>query len=91
MYIECPEESEVYIDGIYVGIAPVTFVKPSAGSHVITLSRNGYITKSYTVYVYGDDRDVTLSFSDLVEDHTDDHKDDHKDDHDDDHDDDEDD
>ena len=67
MYVECPEGAEVYIDGIYVGIAPITFIKPSAGSHVVTLSKNGYKTKSYTVSVYGDERDVTLSFSDLVE------------------------
>ena len=57
----------MYIDGIYVGIAPVVFIKPEAGSHVVTLSKNGYKTKSYTVSVYGDERDVTLSFSDLVE------------------------
>ncbi|MBQ6129418.1 MAG: PEGA domain-containing protein [Lachnospiraceae bacterium] len=67
MYVECPEGAEVYIDGIYVGIAPVVFIKPEAGSHVVTLSKNGYKTKSYTVSVYGDERDVTLSFSDLVE------------------------
>ncbi len=67
MYVECPEGAEVYIDGIYVGIAPITFIKPTAGSHVVTLSKNGYKTKSYTVSVYGDERDVTLSFSDLVQ------------------------
>lgn len=66
MYIESPEGAEVYIDGIYTGIVPVSFAKPERGSHVITLSRNGYVTKSYTIAVSDDDRDVTLSFSELV-------------------------
>ena len=66
MYVESPEGAEVFVDGIYVGIAPISFIKPEKGSHVVTLSRNGYVTKSYTVSVPGDDRDVTLSFSDLV-------------------------
>ncbi len=66
MYVESPEGAEVYIDGIYTGIVPVSFVKPEKGSHVITLSQNGYVTKSYTIAVSDDDRDVTLSFSDLV-------------------------
>ena len=66
MYVECPEGAEVFVDGIYVGIAPITFIKPDKGSHVVTLSKNGYVTKSYTISVSGDDKDVTLSFSDLV-------------------------
>ena len=55
----------MFIDGIYVGIAPISFIKPEKGSHVLTLSKNGFITRSYTVSVDGDDRDVTLSFSEL--------------------------
>ena len=66
MYVEAPEGAEVFIDGIYVGIAPISCIKPESGSHVITLSKNGHVTKSYTISVSGDDRDVTLSFSDLV-------------------------
>ena len=66
MYIESPEGAEVFLDGIYVGIAPVSLAKPEKGSHVITLSKNGFITKSYTVSVSGDDKDVTLSFSELI-------------------------
>ncbi|MCR5590906.1 MAG: PEGA domain-containing protein [Lachnospiraceae bacterium] len=66
MYVESPEGAEVFLDGVYVGIAPATFIKPERGSHVITLSKNGCITKSYTVSVADDDKDVTLSFSDLV-------------------------
>ena len=66
MYVESPEGAEVYIDGIYTGIVPVSFAKPEKGSHVITLSQNGRVTKSYTIAVSDDDRDVTLSFSELV-------------------------
>ncbi len=67
MYVEAPEGAEVFVDGMYIGIAPISSIKPEAGSHVITLSRNGYVTRSYTVSVPGDERDVTLSFSELVE------------------------
>ena len=66
MYVESPEGAEVFIDGIYVGISPISFIKPESGSHVVTLSKNGYVTKSYTISVAGDDRDVTLSFSELI-------------------------
>ena len=66
MHVESPEGTEVFLDGIYVGIAPVSFVRPDKGSHVITLSKNGCVTKSYTVSVADDDNDVTLSFSELV-------------------------
>ena len=76
MYVESPEETEVFLDGIYVGITPVLFVRPDKGSHVITLSKNGYVTKSYTIMVADDDNDVTLSFSDLVPVEPDDEKDD---------------
>lgn len=65
MYVQSPEGTEVFLDGIYVGIAPVSFLKPDKGSHVITLSKNGCVTKSYTVSVADDDNDVTLSFSEL--------------------------
>ena len=67
MYVESPEGAEVFVDGIYAGITPLSFIKPEAGSHVITLSRNGYVTKSYTLTVDDDKSDVTISFSELIE------------------------
>ena len=66
MYVDSPEGAEVFMDGLYVGIAPTSTIKPGAGSHVITLSKNGFKTKSYTVSVSDDDRDVTLSFSEMI-------------------------
>ena len=66
VYVESPEGAEVFMDGMYVGIVPISFIKPVAGSHTITLSKNGYKTKSYTISVGSDDNDMTLSFSEMI-------------------------
>lgn len=63
--VNAPEEAEVYVDGNYVGLAPVSFPKV-AGSHVISLRRNGYQTRSYTIQVDEEEKDMELSFSELV-------------------------
>jgi len=65
IYVEAPVGAEVYLDGNYVGIAPAHTPKVT-GQHVLTLSKSGYTTKSYTINVSNDDRDVTFSFSDLI-------------------------
>ncbi|MCR5507111.1 MAG: PEGA domain-containing protein [Lachnospiraceae bacterium] len=65
IYIEQPSGAEVYLDGNYIGIAPVSTGKVT-GAHVITLSRDGYKTKSYTVSIANDGNDVTFSFSALT-------------------------
>lgn len=65
VHIDAPENVEVYIDGSYVGVSPCSF-KKAEGSHIITLSKEGYITRSYTVYVDSDDRDVSFSFVELA-------------------------
>ncbi len=65
VYIDAPENVEVYVDGNYVGIAPCNFRKVS-GSHVITLRRTGYETRSYTIQVDDDDKDVSFSFVELI-------------------------
>ena len=64
VYIDSPKGVEVYLDGNYIGLAPVRFTK-SAGRHEITLRKDGYETKSYTIYLANDKRDETYSFSDL--------------------------
>ncbi len=43
-----PEGAGVYVDGDYVGLAPVTFPKV-VGTHTITLYKTGYLIKSYTI------------------------------------------
>ena len=65
VYIDAPEQVEVYLDGNYVGISPCSF-KKSAGSHVITLRKGGYETRSYTVQIDEENKDISYSFVDLV-------------------------
>lgn len=65
VHIDAPENVEVYLDGNYVGISPCSFKKTS-GSHVITLRKNGYETRSYTVQVDEEQKDVSYSFVDLI-------------------------
>lgn len=64
VYIDAPQGVEVYLDGNYVGVAPISFTKVT-GDHTITLSKIGYISKSYTIYLYNDGQDITYSFADL--------------------------
>ena len=63
--IDAPAGAEVYIDGNYVGIAPISFAKVE-GIHVVTLRKTGYSTRSYTINVDGEEKDASFSFSDLV-------------------------
>lgn len=65
--VSAPEGAEVYLDNVYKGLAPCSFTKV-IGSQTITLSKPGYQTKSYSVDVLDDDKNVKLGFSDLAED-----------------------
>ncbi len=65
VFVDAPAFAEVYLDGNYVGIAPTSFAK-SEGSHIITLRRSGCETRSYTVSVDNEYKDVTFSFAELV-------------------------
>lgn len=65
VYVDAPKDVEVYLDGNYVGISPCSFRK-SAGSHVITLRKDGYETRSYTVQIDDEEKDFSYSFVDLV-------------------------
>lgn len=64
--VSAPEGAEVYLDNVYKGLAPCTFTKV-IGSQTLTLRRDGYVTKSYSIDILNDGKDATLSFSDLVE------------------------
>lgn len=66
VYVDAPEGAEVYLDGNYVGISPCSF-KKNAGSHVLTLRKTGYETRSYTVQIDDEDKDISYSFADLVQ------------------------
>lgn len=65
--VSAPEGAEVYLDNVYKGLVPCTFTKV-IGSQTITLSKSGYVTKSYSVDILDDDKNVKLSFSELIED-----------------------
>ncbi len=65
--VTAPEGAEVYLDNVYKGIVPCKFTKV-IGSQTITLSKSGYVTKSYSVDILDDDKNAKLSFSELVED-----------------------
>ena len=67
--VSAPEGAEVFLDNVYKGLAPCTFTKV-IGSQTITLSDAGYVTKSYSVDILDDDKNVKLSFADLVKDDT---------------------
>lgn len=62
-----PKNAEVYLDNVYKGMVPCKF-KKVIGSQTITLSRTGYLTKSYSVDILDDNEDVILSFPELPED-----------------------
>lgn len=64
--IESPRDAEVYLDGNYIGIAPISFAK-TTGSHEVILRKEGYITRSYTISIDSSNRDENFSFSDLEE------------------------
>ena len=65
VYIDAPEDVEVYLDGNYIGITPVNFRK-EVGMHSVTLRRSGYVTRSYTISVDDGEKDISYSFADLV-------------------------
>lgn len=66
VYIDAPEDVEAYLDGSYIGLTPVSFPK-TAGNYVITLRKTGYQTRSYTLQIDSEKKDVNYSFTDLVE------------------------
>lgn len=65
VYIDGPENVEVYVDGKYIGLSPVNFAK-TKGQIVVTLRKTGYQTRSYTLDLDGDNEDVNYSFSELL-------------------------
>lgn len=65
VYIDAPEGVELYLDGNYVGITPVSFNK-TEGNYVVTLRKTGYQTRSYTLQIDNEEKDVNYSFTELV-------------------------
>ena len=65
VFIDAPADVEVYVDGNYIGIAPISFPKVE-GSIVVTLRLAGYQTRSYTLSIDGQEKDINYSFSSLL-------------------------
>lgn len=63
--ISSPVGASVYFDGEYIGIAPISFTKVT-GSHIITFSMTGYLSKSYTVTFTDDGKDSNLKYDNLI-------------------------
>ncbi|MBO5292807.1 MAG: PEGA domain-containing protein [Lachnospiraceae bacterium] len=64
IYITSPKDTEVYFDGKYMGLAPVDF-KKEAGTHVVTLRKSGCQTRSFTIQIDSEQKDISWSFSEL--------------------------
>lgn len=60
-----PAGASVYVNGIYQGVAPITFTKV-LGNATITLAKDGYVTRSYSVNVLDEDKDVNYNFAALI-------------------------
>lgn len=64
VFIDGPVGTEVYLDGAYIGMAPTSFPKKE-GSYVVTLRKTGFQTRSYTLQIDSEKKDVNFSFSEL--------------------------
>lgn len=62
--VSTPAGASVYLDGNYQGVAPCSFSK-KIGAVTLTVAKDGYTTKSYSVTTTDDDEDVSWSFPDL--------------------------
>lgn len=62
--IQTPDGASVYMNGVYQGVAPITFAKVT-GEVTITLAKDGCVTKSYTISVPSGNGDAEYSFADL--------------------------
>ncbi len=63
--VSSPEGVEVYLDDAYKGIAPVSFSK-TLGTHIITLKKDRYTSKTYTIHVEDNNEDIFYTFEALV-------------------------
>lgn len=63
--VKGPEGAKVYVDGQYKGEAPLSFNK-IVGDIDITLSKEGYVTKSYSLTIEDDEEDIEFTFAELV-------------------------
>ena len=62
--ILAPAAVKLYVDGKYVGETPCSFTK-TAGSHIITLTCEGYVAATYTITAVDNGKDDSYSFDAL--------------------------
>lgn len=62
--VSAPKGAAVYVDGTYKGEVPCSFTK-MIGKITLTLSMEGYTTKSYQLEISDDSQDITWSFPEL--------------------------
>lgn len=67
VFISSPSGVEVTIDGNYIGIAPLSVAK-KAGTHTISLRKNGCVSRTYTVLIENTAKDVYYNFEELAAD-----------------------
>ncbi|MCR5099751.1 MAG: PEGA domain-containing protein [Butyrivibrio sp.] len=65
IFVDTPVSANIYVDGDFTGTIPAA-LNLTAGKHMITLQKEGYETKSYTVNIDESSDSVTYSFPDLV-------------------------
>lgn len=63
--VTAPVGATLYVDSAYVGVIPCTF-KKKAGNRIVTLSKSGFSTVSYTISIADEKGDVTYAFPDMV-------------------------
>ncbi|MBO4678216.1 MAG: PEGA domain-containing protein, partial [Lachnospiraceae bacterium] len=64
--ISSPTGVEISFDGNYMGISPLS-IKKVAGAHVISLHKNGYVSRSYNVNIENTAENVYYSFENMAE------------------------
>lgn len=62
--VSAPDGASVYINGMFKGVAPCSFTK-CVGKITLTLQKDGYETKSYSMEIIDDSQDTSLSFPEL--------------------------
>ena len=62
--VSAPDGASIYINGTFKGVAPCKFTK-CIGEITLTLQKEGYQTKSYSMDIIDDSQDVSLSFPEL--------------------------
>lgn len=65
IYLEKPVGADAYLDGVKVGVVPVSIEK-KIGTHTVTFSKEGCSTKSYTIEVIDDSQDIYFSFPEMT-------------------------